>query len=87
MSCWPVGWAGCGPGLRSVLSVLPAMTRTTYAAPVSAPHLSRILMICSLHVAAPVAASIFDVQPETDRHVSPERREMPSLHHQHVVTR
>ena len=56
MSCAPVGWAGCGPGLLSVLKVLPTMTRTTYAAPVSAPHLSRILMIRSLHAAAPVAA-------------------------------
>src|SRR5690348_17457920 len=45
MSCAPVGWAACCPGLLSVLKVLPAMTKTTYAAPVNAPHLSTILII------------------------------------------
>src|SRR5437016_2060152 len=35
---------------------LPTMTRTTYAAPVNAAHLSTILTACSLHVAASVAA-------------------------------
>ncbi len=54
ISCSPVGWAGFGPRLL-VLMLLPTMTSRTYAAPVSAPHLSRILIMAP-HSAAPVAA-------------------------------
>jgi hypothetical protein len=53
MSCCPVGWAACG-GL--VLIASPANTSTTDAAPVRAAHLSRILVIHSLRVAASLAA-------------------------------
>src|SRR2546430_2795187 len=56
---------------------LPTLASTTYAAPVSAAHLSRVLMACSLHVATSLAASHGHCSPRRPAVMGARSRRVP----------